>query len=165
MLVTKRCTNHLINLPCTEDNPKVTNFHDILNFSVLIKFLNTYQFSIKSSWADSWVEEWKFSNVSGTDFVPIFKLLLMAWWNRYWQLGHLFIIFGFTKPLASPWQWRGDQSLNGCRTFTPWLDTLPEKMLLNSNAADASGLATHQLWSKSNPNYTHTTRGTPHRCQ
>lgn len=36
--------------------------------------------SLKSSWADSCVKVWKFSNISGTDSVLIYRVLLMAWW-------------------------------------------------------------------------------------
>ena len=70
MSVTKRCKNQLLNLPSPEDNPKVNNFHDILQFPGLTKFVHTYQFSLESYWADSCVKVWKFSKVSGTDSVP-----------------------------------------------------------------------------------------------
>ena len=34
--------------------------------------------------ADSRVKVWKLSDVSGTDFVSIFSVLLVAWWHLNW---------------------------------------------------------------------------------
>jgi hypothetical protein len=70
-----------------------------------------YYYSIKSSRADSRIKVWKFSEVSGTDCDPIFRVMLMAGKTKtddlvtcyaYCILGHQFIGLGFTRHQHHP---------------------------------------------------------------
>ena len=57
---------------------------------------------------------WSFSDVSGTNPVPTYRVLLVV---------------GRTEP-ATPWRWGWSQSLKHWKTFTPWRGCLSEKTSL-----------------------------------
>lgn len=50
------------------------------NFSDFVLHVHS---SVKCSQTDSCIKTWRFSGVSGTDFNPTFRVLLVAWWSQY----------------------------------------------------------------------------------
>ena len=87
--------------------------------------------SMKFSRSDSRVKMWRFSEVSGNNSVPIFRVLLVVWQNRN--------NFDSNKPADTTWRW-GQCYLP--KTFTSWRCCLAEKISLNSVVAKASRLTT-----------------------
>ena len=161
VLVKKVCKNHLIDSSCPGACPKVTNFHEI-SFSKFNKICTHVPIFNKI-----------FSGRQPSQSVEVLQRF-KDWFLTHlqcacWRLGETRIIkcdsylllLVLTSHQQAHWTWVGDQSLKHWGTFSPRRSCLPEKILLISVAANASRLTTYQFLSKSNPNYAHTTWGTP----